>query len=1083
MRQSAARLPAMAKAGEFATQAGGRQEAIRRFLADPEAMNNFFTEGNGTVEEFTKLWEGITPKPLEQTSLSPGEAAYGPDAEGTGLEELASRPSAAAQAALEQEKYIPPNVLRELRRMVGLADPSMKERAVAEMIANNPGNPRIRELGIKVRADLIKETTHQDATGRSFPVLIDLMDNEPLNMTEEERLPEFLTQAPPVQSPTASAFELDPADQKMVNVPAKLTPLFDGAERATGLPAGFLSRMASFESDFDPKARGKDGEQGMMQFMPATSKGMGLKDPDDPRQAVPAAGLMVSQLRDRYDGNLAHAIAGYNWGSGNVDKWRDEGADPRKLPERTKEYINFVLGPRQATELLFPEVAQRLKETDAQGGIGQVEDVSGELGATPLEGAFATGAVPTAVAFLDHVLSSLHIPLVHYKNMEGRRALQSLQRETQDYFEKSGRESNEDVQRVLSNLPRLGIMGMTEGPMNAVQSLIELRGVVARSMNADEDTIVNWRKHPQPVVNDAYKSYLKGNILFNRLGTASEQRAAKQKAKTFDSKPEMWDALKERVNYLLGGEEGDDADLQGQLREIEQVPSEGASMEKVPAGSMPMVDLPVKGTEASQDMGRAVKPTAAKQIPVEERAHNVRTEMIANKLSRQSGIPRPIVDFTLGFREKAVETLAIPADVIRTVFEKVGIAHLGRPEMMTEEATVEIMKRDFRRAGYDVDAPATLSATFGGGAFQAAILGAGLVAAAPRIAAIKGEAYVAKLVQKVGSWISKNPGRFTALEAGGGGGAAVGEELADRAGLEGATKVGAAIAGGVVGSGGTNLVTKIPVRMGQAVARSVTKNTMTRAPLRTPGPGAPAVQDFGKAMAATVHSKSASGKGALARFTRQDPDKAIEKIFSGRNPESEMRKIVAATRPDKAASEGIKAGVIDYLFRRTEGDLVKFDRLWSHPANARAINVALGPTTTKRIDSMVTTAKRLLTGDEKARPIRSRVGGGAGQPMQPFSFMGRVIGAQVMRSLGFNTIQATGAGASAAQKAMMRSYEAIFKNIPPEVLFREALLDPKFERMLLSRLTLETKSQVVSRRRMGRAFGGATGALEAQGEE
>jgi hypothetical protein len=50
---------------------------------------------------------------------------------------------------------------------------------------------------------------------------------------------------------------------------------------------------------------------------------------------------LAAMLRE-YNGNLDHALAAYNWGPGNVDKWLAAGADPAKLPKETREYIPKV---------------------------------------------------------------------------------------------------------------------------------------------------------------------------------------------------------------------------------------------------------------------------------------------------------------------------------------------------------------------------------------------------------------------------------------------------------------------------------------------------------------------------------------------------------------------------------------------------------------------------------------------------------------------------------------------------------------------------------------------------------------------
>lgn len=116
-------------------------------------------------------------------------------------------------------------------------------------------------------------------------------------------------------------------------------PIFEQVESRYGLPAGILSRMASAESAFDSHALSPKGAQGMMQLMPETAARFGVKDPNNPEQAIDGAGQYIRFLLDRYDGNLEYAVAAYNAGEGSVDKYN--GIPPFK---ETRKYVKDVLG-------------------------------------------------------------------------------------------------------------------------------------------------------------------------------------------------------------------------------------------------------------------------------------------------------------------------------------------------------------------------------------------------------------------------------------------------------------------------------------------------------------------------------------------------------------------------------------------------------------------------------------------------------------------------------------------------------------------------------------------------------------------
>ncbi|WP_369054544.1 NlpC/P60 family protein [Kineococcus terrestris] len=93
---------------------------------------------------------------------------------------------------------------------------------------------------------------------------------------------------------------------------------FRAAEQRYSLPAGLLSAVAKAESGYDPNARSRAGALGLMQFMPATAREMGV-DPLDPASAIDGAGRLLRKHLDAF-GSVPLALAAYNAGPGNVRK-------------------------------------------------------------------------------------------------------------------------------------------------------------------------------------------------------------------------------------------------------------------------------------------------------------------------------------------------------------------------------------------------------------------------------------------------------------------------------------------------------------------------------------------------------------------------------------------------------------------------------------------------------------------------------------------------------------------------------------------------------------------------------------------
>ena len=120
-------------------------------------------------------------------------------------------------------------------------------------------------------------------------------------------------------------------------VPADLRDTIAAAAAANGIAPVLLAALLRSESGFDARAVSPAGAQGIAQFMPATARGLGLRDPFDPRQAIPAAARLLAG-HVRAFGSVALALAAYNAGPGAV--LRHGGIPPYT---ETQAYVARVL--------------------------------------------------------------------------------------------------------------------------------------------------------------------------------------------------------------------------------------------------------------------------------------------------------------------------------------------------------------------------------------------------------------------------------------------------------------------------------------------------------------------------------------------------------------------------------------------------------------------------------------------------------------------------------------------------------------------------------------------------------------------
>lgn len=107
--------------------------------------------------------------------------------------------------------------------------------------------------------------------------------------------------------------------------------IFGDAEAKYNLPAGILASMAYRESNFNPNATNPSGAVGMMQIIPKWHPN--LINPFSPVNAIFYAGKILREWYDRF-GSWPLALAAYNWGPGNLNKYGIERA-----PTETRNYI------------------------------------------------------------------------------------------------------------------------------------------------------------------------------------------------------------------------------------------------------------------------------------------------------------------------------------------------------------------------------------------------------------------------------------------------------------------------------------------------------------------------------------------------------------------------------------------------------------------------------------------------------------------------------------------------------------------------------------------------------------------------
>ena len=195
------------------------------------------------------------------------------------------------------------------------------------------------------------ETKYQDPIPNSAPLASSLEFNISIGSSDQDLSLAAPTEpsdephrqgeqtADPPQTPVPADTNLKARPHTSHSVGDLCNALYTSAEE-NNLPVPFFANLIWQESELQLDSVSSAGALGIAQFMPKVAAEVGLRDPFDPHQALPASARFLRALREQF-GNLGFVAAAYNAGAHRVADWLDHH---RALPQETKTYVLRVTG-------------------------------------------------------------------------------------------------------------------------------------------------------------------------------------------------------------------------------------------------------------------------------------------------------------------------------------------------------------------------------------------------------------------------------------------------------------------------------------------------------------------------------------------------------------------------------------------------------------------------------------------------------------------------------------------------------------------------------------------------------------------